>query len=161
MLPFGLSTAHRGFTRIVRVIEAFLKVQGVDMLQYLDDWLMKSQSRALVERHRDLTLLQLSIYDKREITSNFLVYFITPNNNEISYPDLTIQNLTQLKVIFIATLVETFCLSCFKLCCISMIDLIQKHNYNIFPSQRSSQKLWTIPSICKTLTNDISSTKNV
>ena len=56
VLPFGLSTAPRVFTRIVRVIEAFLKVQGVDMNQYLDDWLMKSQSKSLVERHRDLTL---------------------------------------------------------------------------------------------------------
>ena len=56
VLPFGLSTAPRVFTRIVRVIEAFLKVQGVDMHQYLDDWLMKSQWKSLVERHRDLTL---------------------------------------------------------------------------------------------------------
>ena len=56
VLPFGLSTAPRVFTRIVRVIETFLKVQGVDMHQYLEDWLMKSQSKSLVERHRDLTL---------------------------------------------------------------------------------------------------------
>ena len=56
VLPFGLSTAPRVFTRIVRVIEAFLKIQGVDMHQYLDDWLMKNQSRSLVERHRDLKL---------------------------------------------------------------------------------------------------------
>ena len=55
VLPFGLSTAPRVFTRIVRV-EAFLKVQGVDMHQYLDDWLMKSQSKSLVEHHRYLTL---------------------------------------------------------------------------------------------------------
>ena len=56
VLPSGLSMAPRVFTRIARVVEAFLKIQGVDMHQYLDDWLMKSQSRALVERHRDLTL---------------------------------------------------------------------------------------------------------
>ena len=56
LLPFGLSTAPRVFTRIVRVIEAFLKIQGVDMHQYLDDWLMKNQSRSLVERHRDAIL---------------------------------------------------------------------------------------------------------
>ena len=56
VLPFGQSTAPRVFTRIVRVIEVFLKVQGVDMHQYLDDWLMKSQSKSPVERHRDLTL---------------------------------------------------------------------------------------------------------
>ena len=53
---FGLSMAPRVFTRIVRVIEAFLKVHGVDMHQYLDDWLMKNQSKSLVKRHRDLTL---------------------------------------------------------------------------------------------------------
>ena len=40
----------------MRVIEVFLKIQGVDMHQYLYDWLMKSQSKSLVERHRDLTL---------------------------------------------------------------------------------------------------------
>ena len=57
VLPFGLSTAPRVFTRIVRVIEAFLTIQGVDMHQYLDDWLMKNQSKSLVEHHRDLTLL--------------------------------------------------------------------------------------------------------
>ena len=56
VLPFGLSTAPRVFTRIVRTIEAFLKIQGVDMYQYLDDWLLKNQSRSLVERQRDLTL---------------------------------------------------------------------------------------------------------
>ena len=56
VLPFGLSTAPRVFTRIVRTIEAFLKIQGVDMHQYLDDWLLKNQSRSLVERQRDLTL---------------------------------------------------------------------------------------------------------
>ena len=56
VLPFGLSTAPRVFTRIVRVIEAFLKIQGVDMHLYLDDWLLKNQSRSLVERQRDLTL---------------------------------------------------------------------------------------------------------
>ena len=61
VLPFGLSAAPRVFTRIVRVIEAFLKIQGVDMHQYLDDWLFKNQSRSLVERQRDLTLFWVNI----------------------------------------------------------------------------------------------------
>ena len=60
VLPFVLTTAPRVFTRIVRVIEAFLKVQGVDMHQYLDDWLLKNQSKSLVERQRDLTLFWVS-----------------------------------------------------------------------------------------------------
>ena len=38
------------------MIEVFLKIQGVDMHQYLDDWLLKNQSRSLVECQRDLTL---------------------------------------------------------------------------------------------------------
>ena len=50
MLPFGLSTAPKVFTRVVRV-----KVQGVNMHQYLD-WLLKKQLRALIDRQRNLTL---------------------------------------------------------------------------------------------------------
>ena len=50
VLPFGLSTAPKVFTRVVRV-----KVQGVNMHQYLD-WLLKNQLRALIDRQRNLTL---------------------------------------------------------------------------------------------------------
>ena len=56
VLPFGLSTSPREFTRVVRVKEAFLKVQGVNMHQYLEDWLLENQSQTLIERQRDLTL---------------------------------------------------------------------------------------------------------
>ena len=56
VLSFGLSMALRVFTRVVRVIEAFLKVHGVDMHQYLDDWLLKKQSKTHIKRQRVLPL---------------------------------------------------------------------------------------------------------
>ena len=60
VLPFGLFTAPKVFTRVIGVIEAFLKVQGMDMYQYLDDWLLKKQLRALIKRQRDLTLFKVN-----------------------------------------------------------------------------------------------------
>ena len=56
VLPFGLSTAPRTFTRIVRVIAIHLKVQGADLYQYLDDWLMLAESVCQSIRFRDLAL---------------------------------------------------------------------------------------------------------
>ena len=56
VLPFGLSTAPRTFTRIVRSVAVYLKTQGVDMFQYLDDWLLFAMSLALTARSRELTL---------------------------------------------------------------------------------------------------------
>ena len=40
VLPFGLSTAPRTFTRLVRAVGAYLKTCGVNLFQYLDDWLV-------------------------------------------------------------------------------------------------------------------------
>jgi len=56
VLPFGLSTAPRTFTRIVKCISAFLKTQGVDMFQYLDDWLIWAITYQILIRSRELTL---------------------------------------------------------------------------------------------------------
>jgi hypothetical protein len=39
-LPFGLSTAPRVFTRITKVIAAFLRQKQVHLFMYLDDWLI-------------------------------------------------------------------------------------------------------------------------
>ena len=54
VLPFGLSTAPRVSMRVVRTMDTFLKMQGVDMHQYLVDWFMKNQSVQVLER-RDQT----------------------------------------------------------------------------------------------------------
>ena len=43
-LPFGLSTAPRTFTRIVKVIAEHLRRQGMYVFIYLDDWLLTAPS---------------------------------------------------------------------------------------------------------------------
>jgi hypothetical protein len=44
-LPFGLSTAPRVFTRIVKEVGAFLRRGGVQIFMYLDDWLILAPSQ--------------------------------------------------------------------------------------------------------------------
>ncbi len=44
VLPFGLSTAPRTFTRIVKVIAEFLRRRGIQVYVYLDDWLLVAPS---------------------------------------------------------------------------------------------------------------------
>jgi len=56
VLPFGLSTAPRTFTRLVRVIAVYLKIQGTDMFQYLDDWFLMADSIRRTVYFRELTL---------------------------------------------------------------------------------------------------------
>ena len=59
-LPFGLSTAPRVFTRVVKAVGAFLRRQGVQIHLYLDDWLITSQSLVMAHRHTELVLRTLA-----------------------------------------------------------------------------------------------------
>jgi len=54
VLPFGLSTAPRTFTRVVRALAGYLRTEGVDLFQYLDDWLIKGRTYEECLRNRDL-----------------------------------------------------------------------------------------------------------
>ncbi|XP_033633155.1 uncharacterized protein LOC117294748 [Asterias rubens] len=49
VLPFGLSTAPRVFTRIVKTIGAALRRRGIMIFVYLDDWLVVGRSREEME----------------------------------------------------------------------------------------------------------------
>lgn len=44
-LPFGIATAPQVFTRVFGVIGAFLHQHGVNMIQYIDDWLVFHRDR--------------------------------------------------------------------------------------------------------------------
>ncbi len=53
VLPFGLALAPRMFTKCMYAALAPLRLQGIQILNYLDDWLILARSREQVIRHRD------------------------------------------------------------------------------------------------------------
>ncbi len=56
VLPFGLALVPRTFTKCMDAALALLRLQGIRVLNYLDDWLILAHSRELVSRHRDIVL---------------------------------------------------------------------------------------------------------
>ncbi len=56
VLPFSLALAPRTFTKCMNAALAPLRLQGIRVLNYLDDWLILAHSRELVSRHRDTVL---------------------------------------------------------------------------------------------------------
>ena len=44
-LPFGLSTAPRTFTKCMAPVAAYLRLQGIQVYPYIDDWLIVSKSK--------------------------------------------------------------------------------------------------------------------
>ncbi len=59
-LPFGLSLSPRVFTKVVEAALVPLREAGIRILNYLDDWLILAQSRALLCEHRYMVLSHLS-----------------------------------------------------------------------------------------------------
>ena len=53
VLPFGLSTAPKTFTPLVRAIGAYLKTFGINIFLYLDDWLAVVETHQLALSYRD------------------------------------------------------------------------------------------------------------
>ncbi len=60
VLPFGLALSPRVFTEVVEGALVPMREQGVRTLNYLDDWLILTQSREQLCEHRDLVLSHLS-----------------------------------------------------------------------------------------------------
>ena len=56
VLPFGLRDSPWVFTRIVATVIGFLRLQGIRIFHYLDDWLVVASSKILLESHLRLTL---------------------------------------------------------------------------------------------------------
>ncbi len=56
VLPFGLALAPRTFTKCIDAALAPLRLQGIRVLNYLNDWLILAHTRELVSRHRDIVL---------------------------------------------------------------------------------------------------------
>ncbi|KAG6932460.1 hypothetical protein G0U57_021497, partial [Chelydra serpentina] len=51
VLPFGLSTAPRVFTKCMAVVAAALRRQSVQVFPYLNDWLIRGNSGSQVQSH--------------------------------------------------------------------------------------------------------------
>ncbi len=61
VLPFGLALMPRTFTKCMDAALAPLRLHGIRVLNYLDDWLILAQSRELVSRHISLLFYATSI----------------------------------------------------------------------------------------------------
>ena len=59
VLPFGLALSPRTFTKCMDAALAPLRLEGIRVLNYIDDWLIMAQSRELVIRHRDVVLARI------------------------------------------------------------------------------------------------------
>lgn len=59
VLPFGLKSAPRVFTKCMAVVAAVLRLQGLFVYPYLDDWLLKGSSQMVKDHYQIcLNLLQ-------------------------------------------------------------------------------------------------------
>ncbi len=76
VLPFGLALSPRTFTKCVDAALAPLRLQGIRILNYIDDWLILAHSEQLAVRHRDVVLahmkeLGLRLNAKKSVLSPF------------------------------------------------------------------------------------------
>ncbi len=53
VIPFGLALSPRIFTKCVDAALVPLRLQGIRIMNYIDDWLILAQSHQLAVRHRD------------------------------------------------------------------------------------------------------------
>ncbi len=59
VLPFGLALSPRTFTKCVDAALVLLRLQGIRIMNYIDDWLILAQSHQLAVRHRDVVLANM------------------------------------------------------------------------------------------------------
>ena len=59
VLPFGLALSPRTFTKCVDAALAPMRLQGIRILNYIDDWLILAHSEQMAARHRDAVLAHM------------------------------------------------------------------------------------------------------
>ncbi len=59
VLPFGIALSPRTFTKCVDAALAPLRLQGIRILNYIDDWLILAQSEQLAVRHQYVVLAHM------------------------------------------------------------------------------------------------------
>ena len=102
-LPFGLSSAPWLFTKIVSEVKVMVHARGIQLHQFLDDWLGKAQSReeCLTHSHRVVQLVEelgwIINYQKSDLVPRQVFNFIGTHYNLVSYKVfLTEDNLAKL-----------------------------------------------------------------
>ncbi|KAL0151251.1 hypothetical protein M9458_053442 [Cirrhinus mrigala] len=65
VLPFGLALSPRTFTKCVNAALAPLRLQGIRILNYIDDWLILAQSEQIAARNRDVVLAHMKEFGLR------------------------------------------------------------------------------------------------
>ncbi len=76
VLKFGLSLAPRTFTRCMDVALSPLRLMGICILNYLDDWLILAQSKAVLTSHKNFLLRHLRCLGLRV---NFAKSILSPS----------------------------------------------------------------------------------
>ncbi len=59
VLPFGVALSPRTFTKSVNAALVLLRLQGIRIMNYIDDWLILAQSHQLAVRHQDVVLAHM------------------------------------------------------------------------------------------------------
>lgn len=81
-LPFGLSSAPRVFTKLLKPVVAFLRELGIRLVLYLDDWIIMHQTKEGARRDLDrvvkflLSLGFLICWEKMESTPTQVMEFL-------------------------------------------------------------------------------------
>ncbi len=80
VLPFDLALAPRTFTKCIDAALAPLRLQGIRVLNYLNDWLILAHSRELVRYHRDIILHHIRALGLRTNTKKSV---LTPSRQTV------------------------------------------------------------------------------
>lgn len=105
-LPFGLCSAPRVFTKMLKPVVAWLQAQGVRLVIYLDDFLLMAEAIPLLLKHLDLTVgilrfLGFLLNEKKSVFTpsqviEFLGTVINSNLLSFSLPLSKVTKVTQL-----------------------------------------------------------------
>ena len=100
-LPFGLATSPREFTKLLRPVVQLLRLQGIKLHVYLDDWLIRASSTVQARTHADLVLQVLQhlgwviIFSKSDLVPSQQFDFIGMQFNTCAY---TVAPLPRMRV---------------------------------------------------------------
>ena len=105
-LPFGLSTAPMIFTLVMREVRIMLHKINVEIHMYLDDWLLRAKSQALLQRNLNVTLdlceqlgLEVNVAKSELIPTQkftFLGYRYNTNSGMVYPPQTRVEDLITL-----------------------------------------------------------------